>query len=100
MRLAFDLEQIGVWSFDFTTSQVQWDNRSGAFFSLPAYRPLSSKEVLSRIHPEDRMVFENNSPPCVRRVDALKRQAGILNIEFIFDCSVKAIAQQKKTGVK
>lgn len=60
MRLAFDLEQIGAWHFDFTTGQVQWDDRSGAFFSLPANQPISSKEVLSRIHPEDRRAFENN----------------------------------------
>jgi hypothetical protein len=94
------LEQIGVWSYDFTTGQVQWDDRCGTFFSLPSDRPLSSKEILSRIHPEDRMVFENNFPPCVRRVDASKRQTGILNIEFIVDCSVKAMAQQKTTGAK
>ncbi|MBE0576706.1 MAG: PAS domain S-box protein [Desulfuromonadales bacterium] len=60
MRLAFDLEQIGAWSFDFTTGQLQWDDRSGAFFSLPADRPISSKEVLSRIHPEDLRALENN----------------------------------------
>ncbi|MGK2907508.1 MAG: sensor histidine kinase [Desulfuromonadales bacterium] len=60
MHSAFELNQIGAWSFDFTTDQVQWDDRCGAFFSLPADRPISSKEVLSRIHPEDRMVFENN----------------------------------------
>lgn len=31
MRLAFDLEQIGAWSFDFTTGQVQWDDLCGQF---------------------------------------------------------------------
>lgn len=60
MHLAFDLEQIGTWHFDFTSGQVQLDDRSGAFFSLPADRPISIKEFLSRIDPEDRRAFEEN----------------------------------------
>ena len=59
MHSAFDLAQVGAWYFDIITDQLQWDDRCGALFSLPADRPVSSQEVLSRIHPEDRMVFEN-----------------------------------------
>ncbi len=60
MHSAFDLAQVGTWYFDIFRDQLQWDDRCGSLFYLPADRPVSSQEVLSRIHPEDRMVFENN----------------------------------------
>ncbi|MBE9534391.1 MAG: PAS domain S-box protein [Proteobacteria bacterium] len=59
MYSALDLAQIGAWYFDFATRQVHWDERSGALFALPADRSVSCKEVLSRIHPEDRMAIES-----------------------------------------
>ena len=60
MHSAFDLTQIGTWCFDIIRDQLQWDDRCGALFFLPADRPVSRQEVLSRIHTEDRIVFENN----------------------------------------
>jgi PAS domain S-box-containing protein len=48
--------------------QLQCDDRSGALFSLPSDRPVSSQEVLSRIHPEDRLKFENNLQHVIDRL--------------------------------
>lgn len=60
MRPTYDVSQIGVWSFDVTTRQVQWDERAGALFSLPADRPIAGEEILRRIHPEDRRLFQRH----------------------------------------
>lgn len=52
-----EAESIGKWDFDFTTGQVRWDEHSGFLFALPANRPVSFEEILSRIHPEDTPVI-------------------------------------------
>lgn len=55
LRLAVQAAGIGLWSWDFRTDKVSWDERLCAIFGLaPESAPKTRHEYIALLHPEDR----------------------------------------------
>ncbi len=54
LRLAQDAANLGRWSWDLRTQDLEWSDRCKGLFGLPASAAVTFAAFLSAIHPEDR----------------------------------------------
>ncbi len=54
LRLAVDSTRLGLWDFNPQTEAVQWCDRCRDMFGVPPGTPVTLREFLANVHPQDR----------------------------------------------
>jgi PAS domain S-box-containing protein len=57
-RLALEAGELGAWDYHFETGEVFWDERCRNMFGVPAGGQIGYKDVLARVHPDDRAAVD------------------------------------------
>ncbi|HEV7378485.1 MAG TPA: PAS domain-containing protein [Dyadobacter sp.] len=78
-RLNFALQsaQLGTWNLNLETNLVEWDKRTSELFGVPNQTCSSYENILTRIHPEDRVKVEQSVSQALK-----KESGGSYNIQF------------------
>lgn len=58
LSVSVDAANLGIWTFDPETETVALGVRSARMFGLPGTKVLTQDEILERIHPDDRIYFQ------------------------------------------
>jgi len=80
-RFAIEAAHIGTWTWDLVQKRMSWSSRTREFYSLAPGQEPSLEFFMSRVHPADRELLQENIRSCLTEKDDYEIEFRVLKLD-------------------